>query len=214
MCVPPRSPLSHADSLSAERPPRARLLVDQGWHFGPRAQGAKSPLGERQAQGWLRGRPDANHAVVPQAGICQLVSRSAERCTPPMTPLRCSSAKEYVPLNIATLQEWLAMGRLDPAAPIDVGAIYQAKLAKGVQRWDGIKLLGDVNSGPARVDAPRSPPPSHPAGRPPPTPAPAHPPPEPVLEVGRARNPRRRRQPHRRVSEQAGTEAGGAPGKV
>jgi len=55
------------------------------------------------------------------------------------------NAKKYAPLNIARLQEWLAMGKLDPSESIDVGLVFQSKLSRGLGQWDGVKLLGDVN---------------------------------------------------------------------
>ncbi|KAJ9101807.1 hypothetical protein QFC21_003146 [Naganishia friedmannii] len=53
--------------------------------------------------------------------------------------------KTYAPVNIAKLQEWLALGKLDPAETIDVETIFQSNLVHGIKGFSGVKLLGQPN---------------------------------------------------------------------
>ncbi|KAJ9117009.1 hypothetical protein QFC22_004667 [Naganishia vaughanmartiniae] len=56
-----------------------------------------------------------------------------------------STNKTYAPVNISKLQEWLALGKLDPAETIDVETIFQSNLVHGIKGFSGVKLLGQPN---------------------------------------------------------------------
>jgi large subunit ribosomal protein L15 len=49
--------------------------------------------------------------------------------------------KEYVPLNVGTLQWYIDNGRIDPSKPIDMHTLKKAGVAKKIKH--GIKLLGN-----------------------------------------------------------------------
>ncbi|KAL7418381.1 YmL10 [Cryptotrichosporon argae] len=55
------------------------------------------------------------------------------------------TARTYVALPLHRLQAWLAAGRLDPSAPVTIGAVVRANLIHGLSGKAGVKLLGPAD---------------------------------------------------------------------
>jgi large subunit ribosomal protein L15 len=53
--------------------------------------------------------------------------------------------REYAPLSLARLQEFIAEGRLDANMPITVGAVVRSNAVHGINGFAGVKLLGQPN---------------------------------------------------------------------
>lgn len=53
--------------------------------------------------------------------------------------------REYAPLSLAKLQQWIAQGRIDTAIPITVGTVVRSNLIHGIKGWSGVKLLGQAD---------------------------------------------------------------------
>ncbi|KLT42299.1 ribosomal protein L15 [Cutaneotrichosporon oleaginosum] len=48
----------------------------------------------------------------------------------------------YAPLQVATLQRWIALGRINPTAPITIGTVVRANAVHGLSKQAGVKLVG------------------------------------------------------------------------
>lgn len=73
------------------------------------------------------------------------VISSSTNSLPPLPPRFCrltanSFGKEFVPLNLDKLDDFIVRGKVDASAPIDMRVLYEAGLVKNIK--DGVKLLG------------------------------------------------------------------------
>jgi hypothetical protein len=134
---------------SAVRSSWTRLCFNKRRNIRTRSQRSESSSRKWEAEGWIRGRTNTNHEVVPKAGVQQLVSSQTSHIKGASRLIDLlhldSTSKEYAPLNLPDLQAWIASGRLDPAQPIDVGLIFRSNLVHGIKGWSGVKLLGEVS---------------------------------------------------------------------
>lgn len=53
--------------------------------------------------------------------------------------------KEYAPLNIASLQQWIQAKRIDPTQPITIHQVVQSNLVHSISKISGVKLLGEAD---------------------------------------------------------------------
>ncbi|WWC91603.1 ribosomal protein L15 [Kwoniella dendrophila CBS 6074] len=55
------------------------------------------------------------------------------------------TSKQYAPLSLSTLQQFIFEGKINPDEPITINTIIRSNAVHGLSKYQGIKLLGEPN---------------------------------------------------------------------
>jgi hypothetical protein len=112
-----------------------------------RSQGPEGAVGQRKAQGGLRGRSDYHLETLSQEGVHKLVRAAPSRFDETKcdsNSIRSINGKTYAPVNLDRIAHWIEQGRLtsSPESPITARELVSSGCIHNAH--DGVKLLGDV----------------------------------------------------------------------